>query len=142
MQLNARRNLAILLIFAALFVGLQIYFTGRQTDLPLHHWTAGIHLPVFMNAEVLPDWYIYSMPDALWMLALTLSILLIWEFRWSMESLFWYVLAVTVGIAFEIAQVFGLIPGTFDLIDLAFVVTAGLLPILFTITTHGYEKSV
>jgi hypothetical protein len=64
------------------------------------------------------------------MLALVTLVLLIWDFKLHSRSIFWLVLAVGTGLVFEIFQSMQLIPGTFDIMDIASMLIAALIPLL------------
>jgi len=82
---------------------------------------------------ITPDWIIYSLPDALWMFALMLVIMMIWDFRLTRQSIPWIILAVIAGILFEIGQGINIIKGTFDPIDVICILICAFVPLLFTL---------
>ena len=129
---------AILLVGVSLAIGLLIYYTQRTGDLyinrllsgsfgdnflkPLQSSIAGLSVPHHIN---------YSLPDGLWMLALTISILLIWDFRIHRNSLIWIALAFLVGTGFECMQGLRWIEGWFDPVDMIYIMAGVLLPVSF-----------
>jgi len=129
------------MITACLCLGLMIYLGSRPDYLPVNQWFAGIPFEWLRLTTASLAWFTYSLPDALWMFALTLSILLLWNFRWRRESIFWFSLAIILGIGFEGGQAFHLVQGTFDPVDLASIIVAGVLPIVFTLQFKHHEKS-
>jgi hypothetical protein len=72
----------------------------------------------------LPDWVIYSLPNALWAYALTAFMLRLWGRRLTRGSAPWILVGPLLAIGWEVGQSSGLVPGTFDLTDLLFVVLA------------------
>ena len=80
----------------------------------------------------IPGWIIYSLPDALWMMALITLILFIWDFKLNVRSIPWIVSAILTGLTLEIFQGFHLIRGTFDINDLILIVIAAICPLSFT----------
>jgi hypothetical protein len=85
---------------------------------------------------------VYSLPDGLWMLAFITLILWIWDFKLHSGSVPWLILSVGTGLLFEIFQGVQLVPGTFDLIDIATMLIAALVPlILVTINHSGCAKN-
>jgi hypothetical protein len=131
---------ALIIITLSLTLGAFIYFMTRSESIYLNQWMADLGLGnvlQFFQATVdntdIPHWMIYSLPDALWMLALTLFILMIWDFKLHRRSIPWIALAIIAGILFEIAQRFHIVPGTFDAIDLILIMLAALLPVSFII---------
>jgi len=81
----------------------------------------------------IPSWVIYSLPDALWMLALTLVVMMIWDFKLNRHSIPWIGGAFCAGILFEVGQSFHMIRGTFDFIDLISISIGALIPVSFTL---------
>jgi len=63
---------------------------------------------------------LYNVSDGLWCLSAFLLIRAIW-----LTNTFWHitygVIFIFIAITFEIAQLFGVIPGTFDVLDLVFI---------------------
>ena len=90
----------------------------------------------------LPSWFLYSLPDALWVFAFTNFMLAIWQDRFTFHSIFWILLAPTVGIFSELGQAVNIIPGTFDLTDLLLLITASLLPFIKIANTTTKFKLV
>ena len=71
----------------------------------------------------MPNWFIFSLPDALWIYSFSMAMLYIWNGEVNKRSLFWIIIASILGIFGELAQLFGLV-GTFDLMDLLLCVFA------------------
>jgi hypothetical protein len=93
-----------------------------------------------MRGLNIPGWLVHSLPDALWMFAFCLLILVIWDFKLHKNGKFWIIVALLVGILFEVLQVVQITPGTFDWMDLFLITIAALLSLLFTIELRTYEK--
>jgi hypothetical protein len=113
-------------ILFPLAVGTTIYVLWRTSDLPMFDWAESAGLTQLIEVsrarwgEVkhgLPPWVIYSLPDALWTYALTISICLIWEGREGRSALAWTCLPLVVSVGSEFLQLAGCIPGTFDYRD-------------------------
>lgn len=81
-----------------------------------------------LQSLAMPSWVKYSLPDALWLFSFTYLTLLIWNFKITKHSAPWIFLAPVLGIGCEICQLFGIIPGTFDMVDLLLLIMASLLP--------------
>ena len=131
---------ALLLVFTVLCFGVLIYATTRTEALYLNQWIANIggeslkyFLQNLFSRISIPYWIIYSLPDALWMLALTLVVLMIWDFKLNRRSIPWIAGAFCVGILFEVGQGFHLVGGTFDFIDLISIGIGALIPVSFTL---------
>ncbi|MBK9980885.1 MAG: hypothetical protein IPP15_00430 [Saprospiraceae bacterium] len=95
----------------------------------------------FFDHSHIPQWIIYSLPGALWMLALMLCVMMIWDFKLDSRSLPWIIGAFCVGLLFEIGQGMHCIKGTFDVIDLLFILIGASIPVLFTVLKFRFGKS-
>lgn len=132
--------IGILIAFPCLIGGVLIYAISRPRGLYINLWLSKLISPKIdtwfhsgNNTPNLPEWFIYSLPDALWMLTLMLIILMIWNFRLNRKSIPWISLAFVTGISFEFLQAFHIVRGTFDAIDLAFIIAGGLIPVSITL---------
>lgn len=135
------------IILFSLAFGLLIYLLFRQTTSPLFIWVAQFGWADVLNhsrnlvSEVpLPSWFIYSLPDGLWMFAFILFMMTIWDFSFQGVGKVWVILSVMIGISFEICQVFLSGIGTFDWMDMIFLSVGALLPILLFTKYEAYEK--
>lgn len=89
-----------------------------------------------------PDWIIYNLPDGIWMLSLTYTLLLIWNYKIKKSNIIWFFSALIIALLLEYGQKFDLIYGTYDNMDVLFIVIGFLLPIInFTKIKH-YEKKI
>jgi hypothetical protein len=72
-----------------------------------------------------PAWFLFSLPDALWVYALTVLLSLIWrEARGTWASRIWIATGAVLGCGGEVLQKLGFVPGTYDLADLLLSVIA------------------
>ena len=130
------RWVIVILILTSLLSGSFIYFITRSDSIYVNQWLNSIDhgnvLRTFqgliLNTQ-LPGWIIYSLPNGLWMLALILTIMTIWNFKVNVRSIPWIILSVASGLLFEIFQGFQLIRGTFDIKDLFWIFVAAILPL-------------
>jgi hypothetical protein len=72
---------------------------------------------------VLPEWLLYSLPDGLWVYAITSWVIMIWN---RDPPLAWLVIGAALGIGGELGQVIGIVPGTYQHLDMVFL-TCGFL---------------
>ena len=127
----------LLLVLISLCSGLVIYATTRTEKLFLNK-SLFPFLPIkiirdFISHIHIPQWIIYSLPDALWMLAFMLVILMIWNFRLNRKSLPWVIIALLAGLFFEIGQGFHFVQGTFDPKDLIGLFIGASIPIFYSL---------
>ncbi len=133
------KTITYLVISASLILGLIIYL-GFRDNLIINKL---IHMEVIKDYCLLiklPNWVIYSLPDALWMFALILLVVTIWNFTLSKSCIIWIIISFLTGILFEILQKPRFIKGTFDYIDLIFIIVASIFPILLTFKLKGVKK--
>lgn len=88
----------------------------------------------------LPTWFIYSLPDALWIFSFTSLMLSIWRDKFSVQSIFWILVAPTIGLLSEIGQAFHVLRGTFDLFDLILILIASALPFYSLLKNHQTQS--
>ena len=75
-------------------------------------------LPFYDN---LPDWFLYSLPDGIWLFSYLSVLLLIWDNKISKHNIHWVLLIPSIAIFSEIGQLFEIVSGTFDITDLVFL---------------------
>ena len=127
-----------------LIVGGAIYLLFRTKRLVMFHVTDALGLTDTINSwrtavkgTHLPEWCVYVLPNALWSGAyvLTMDTLL------RNHSLKTRLLATgfipLLGVVAEIIQAAGIIPGTFDWLDIAAYVLPHLIYILYTTSTKN-----
>ncbi len=134
---STRRILTLSIALFSFLLALSIYLLCRETS--------NLFYQVFVFASVsptidvlrssipaLPPWFIYSLPDGLWMLSFCILILTIWDFRRSREAIAWIIITIAIGGFLEFSQALNILPGHFDWADLAIMLIAVLLPFCFT----------
>jgi hypothetical protein len=67
---------------------------------------------------VIPRWVYFSLPNALWLFGGIQLFYSIWEDA-CLERLFWVLLFSTTAVGSEIGQSLGIVPGTYDITDMA-----------------------
>lgn len=125
-------------LFPVLIGGL-IYLTYRTETLLMFGWFNYIGFsdvieflrlnPLLQNIAI-PNWIKYSLPDALWLFSFNYILLIFWNFRIDIHSVFWFFLSASIGVFSELGQLINIIPGTFDYIDLLLLLIASIIPFL------------
>lgn len=122
-----------------LATGGAIYLLFRNKSLLMFSWIRCLGLDAWLEEirrqagplkDRLPDWVIYSLPNALWIYSILAFLYLLWRprpvvFRW---------LAVLVALAtplMEMMQMMHLISGTFSAVDIGMAMAAFLIFLLF-----------
>ncbi|AFU69427.1 hypothetical protein P700755_002686 [Psychroflexus torquis ATCC 700755] len=122
-----------------LFIGGLIYVAFRTDSLLMFKWfsAASIDTPIELIRGMtltaknsLPDWFLFSLPDGLWIFSYTSLVLLIWRNKINRENFFWIAIIPILIILSELGQLFNIVPGTFDLIDVLLYSLGAILPIL------------
>jgi hypothetical protein len=75
-------------------------------------------------------WILYSLPDGLWLYALTSAMLIIWG-HYDRKSIIWIISGLLIALISEVLQYTNSIPGTFDPVDVIFYMLAFVLSNLF-----------
>lgn len=114
-------------VVAPLACGTAIYVVRRSNNLVLRAWmpelarTAsfeGLGAATAALRDALPGWVLFNLPDGLWAYALTAGLALTWRSGPRRVRTAWLGFALVLAVGFELAQLFGVFPGTFDVRDL------------------------
>ena len=87
-----------------------------------------------VTTHALPDWVRFSLPDALWVYALTFTVIALQRRSSPLVRAAYLMVPLVLGPGAELAQAVGLVPGTFDPTDLwlsSGALLLGLLPLGF-----------
>lgn len=71
------------------------------------------------NIPVLPDWMVYSLPNAFWAFAYSYLLCNLWYRQNGWEKWLWVSTAPMLPIGWEVLQYFSVLPGTFCWLDLS-----------------------
>ena len=125
--------------FLTLSMGVLVYISFRQDTLKIFDWFDRVALSELVSrlrrftlpmADFLPNWFLYSVPDGLWLFSYLSILLVIWNNKISKHNVHWLLSVPTIAIVSEIGQLLGIVPGTFDILDLTFYIGGTGLPIL------------
>ena len=119
-------NLHVLL---PIFIGASIYLLFRNNRLLVFSWIDSIGARdivflvrnnVFFLRKHIPDFFIYSLPDGIWVYSGTFAFIIVWRNCLNNPySFFWIVMPFLCSLGAEILQLFGIVKGTFCLLDIA-----------------------
>jgi hypothetical protein len=132
-----------------LILGLGIYIFFRSGQVYFNKWLLNQNLGFDLHwirsftlqiCEFLPDWFLFSLPDALWMFSLSTLIHDIWKNEPKVNLLFWSMITPIIAVTWEIAQGLKFISGTFDWVDILFYLIVTAI-INFKLKTNKYEKT-
>ncbi len=133
-------------VLLPLFSGGMIYIFFRTNRLLMFRWFENIGLGKIINTVRessghgnLPGWIIYSLPDALWIFSFTSFMLIIWQHKFSAESIPWLFVAPAIGVFSEIGQAFHFLRGAFDMTDFILILIASILPFKNTVNKNNLK---
>jgi len=82
----------------------------------------------YRTAYSFPHWFIYNLPDGLWIFSYTAISLEIWKHSITRQNIFWIFSIPITAISSEFFQFFKIISGTFDFLDAAFYSVGTIFP--------------
>jgi len=117
--------------FISIAIGAGIYLLFRPQTLLVFKWIKifGIEEILFLRNVVdvnTPKWFIYSLPDGLWVYG---STILMWAI-WHDKFVFWLYIPIICALLTEVLQMIGSICGTFCLIDVVFYLAGFLCAVI------------
>lgn len=122
-----------LFVFFPLLLGMFIYYFTRPHSIYFLSWINYIFPSQIIPEIQLPYWVVYHLPDGLWTFAFTSVFLIIWEQKLNRKNIFWLLTPLVISATLEISY------GTFDLIDLCFIIIGGSLPLLYIIVIQFFK---
>ena len=128
-------NKQLLIGFLSLFIGCLIYIAFRQETLILFTWfdisyVLEFRLITLPFSQILPNWFLYSLPDGLWVFSYVTISLVYWKNVINKQNIFWIIIIPCIGLSSEIGQLFNILPGTFDKSDLLMYFVGTISPFL------------
>jgi hypothetical protein len=123
----------------SLIFGTVIYLLFRTPSLKVFSWLKLFNIDFLdsdfrkysiSNVEKFPDWFLFSLPDGLWISSYVLLVIFIWNFKINFHSIFWISVIPTIAVCSEIGQAMRIVQGTFDSFDLLFYVLGFIIPLL------------
>ncbi len=141
MRKSKNYTIIFLFVFSCL-----IYLLYRD-NMILNQWIGNsiyqyFHASEFNILPKLPDWVIYNLPDAIWAMTLIYLLMYIWNFSISKKNFPWLVSPAIIACSIEFGQKFDIIKGTYDVLDLVFIIIASLIPFIEIIKIKYYEKAI
>ena len=143
MKIEFKKIATLLIAVGSILLALVIYVNYRDATFIFSKPLNDLGLIPLLYSEqlsdlVLPSWIVNSLPDGLWMLSLSLAIIMIWGFKITRQVIIWSGIGLCMGVSFELMQWFSFFPGTFDLVDLLFIIFFGFLPFLLSYMWNFY----
>jgi hypothetical protein len=139
-------------IFLPVLVGGLIYTFWRKPTLLVFSWYDFIGLNGLVASlrggaqpyyPSLPEWFLFCLPDGLWVYAMTAFMAGLWVEAPKPYLLFWICLAPVLAIGGELGQFLGVVQGTYETTDIVFYL-AGFILAVFVVSgrskRENYEK--
>lgn len=136
-------------VISPLIFGSLLYILFRKNNIIFIEWLKNMNLHQNENLFFLIQYFklpkiiIYSLPDGLWTFSLINFILIIWKYNINRHSILWLLIAILISLMFELGQLLNYVKGTFDYIDLLFIIIAVFLSFILNkkqIKIHLYEN--
>ncbi len=103
-------------------LGTLIYLIFRPTTIRFIKWTKIaenndllLNIKDFFSNINAPDWFIYNLPDGLWIFGLTYFLAVIWKNNNDFQSIIWKMSPIIIATLHEFAQLNSNINGTLDI---------------------------
>ena len=117
-------------------LGAAVYLLWRAPHLRVFRWAEAVRADAAVERlrawaagarPHLPEAFLFSLPDALWVYALTAALALVWRRERGPAAAAWLAVGPLLGVGSELGQRAGMVPGTFDPLDAALcALAAGL----------------
>ena len=126
-------------VVAPILLGGLMYLSWRSTTLVIFGWLDALGFSGSVQAiravttpwkESIPDWVLFSLPDALWSYAFTCGLCFVWASHKCWQRSFWIFAPLVLSVSIECLQASGFLVGTFDWIDLCLSSAACILALI------------
>lgn len=118
-----------------------VYLFSRPSNLLFYQWIPRKVAEVFININNayslnLPDWIVYNSVDGLWLFSFFLLSYPIWGKDENKMMILFAIVMFLAACGWEILQLFQIISGSFDVLD----IVAYSIALITYIIIHNYEK--
>lgn len=142
------KNKIFLASILSLILGTAIYLLFRASSLKIFNWleiltidfrSSDIRNFSISYIEKLPNWFLFSLPDGLWIFSYVCLMVCIWNFKFNYQSIFWICIIPIIAISSELGQAINLVKGTFDILDLVFYILGFCIPFILIFNNKNYK---
>ena len=125
--------LATIHVVLPVLAGALVYVAWRSPSLRVFAWADSVAAGRWVETlrvsaapcrARLPGFVLFCLPDGLWAYAFAASVRLVWAGSRTRSARLWWRATVAAVVVPELAQGFGLLPGTFDVWDLVVSIAA------------------
>jgi hypothetical protein len=148
--LRIRKSFLLLHVALPILAGGLIYVCWRDPNLMMFRWFRALGWePIVLQLRrataagmtTLPFWFVYSLPDGLWVYALTAFMGHVWSgSRARVVRIAFLGAGPVLGAGSELGQLARLVPGSFDWTDLVFYLAAGALAFLAVARSNSKRR--
>ena len=146
-----KARLLVLHVILPITIGGLIYVCWRDPGLLMFKWFRALGFePLILQLRLataairpaLPFWFVYSLPDGLWVYALSAFMALVWSgSRPSILKIACLLAGPVLGAGSELGQLARIVPGSFDWTDFLFYLSAGALA-FFAVSRLHSKRSI
>ncbi|MCK5215926.1 MAG: hypothetical protein KAR05_11320 [Candidatus Omnitrophica bacterium] len=140
--MNKKKLIQILIhVLVPIFIGSLIYLMFRNSSLLVFNWIDFCGAKPFIFAarnnvlilrKYIPDFFLYSLPDGIWVYSCTFALLIIWKNCLNnLYGFFWIFIPLLCSLGAEFLQLFGMVEGTFCLFDITAYISFFCLALYF-----------
>jgi hypothetical protein len=106
-----------------------------------------IRKETFPIRELLADWFLYSLPDGLWAYSYVCLLLYLFKGQIDRARLIWLTAIPFAGVLIELLQLRNLLPGTYDPVDIIFILLGYFIPLFIYLSSKNmilpyHEKTI
>jgi hypothetical protein len=123
----------------SIITGGLIYILFRTDSLVMFGWFEQLRISEFIynlrDAHLFPQFgsfktIINTAPGGLWTFSYTVFLLFIWNLEFNFRNIFYFMSVPAAAVVSEIFQLTGLIPGTFNYLDIISYSAGAILPLI------------
>ena len=143
--------LFILLGFTSLIFGFTIYLLFRSDSIIYFNWINNFFYKDLIQElrqtslqykSNLPNWFLYSLPDGLWLNSYMFFILSIRGLEFNLKNNFWFFSIPILILLHEIGQLLKIFNGTFDIFDLILYTIGFCTPIVICFSINKKTNNI
>ena len=125
-------------VIVPIILGVMIYIKYRNINIIMFEWfdlfcidNIIFYIRNHSYLSNVPFWFKYNFPDGLWVYSFTNLMILVWKNNINKSNIYFFYIISLIASSLEVAQLYRIIPGTYDLADILFYLLFGFLPFLF-----------
>lgn len=126
-------------IILPIIIGSIIYILFRPTSLIIFNFFSFINVDIFIMSlrntnfhliKYIPNFFIYSFPNALWVYSFSFFTLMLWYNYNILARILSFIFIFIIAIGIELCQLNHYLPGTYDCVDLITSIFSSLMALI------------